>query len=184
MIFRLGDKVIARQHSALDVVYEGELIAIKDKNLICIQFKDDFVGKFDNKAYRVEFDFSRALYIRLHFAIDMAINLFGMRILNPKEVIVREKPLLDVHLSKKQNLKLVENGKRLKWYNKSLNDNQKVTVANTLRGDMLNPTVIHGPPGKIIHSNFQIDALAVFLNGIFILHMSMLKPKEREKQQH
>lgn len=142
--------MIARKRSALDVVYEGELIAIKDKDLVCIKFKDDFVEKFDNKAYVVEFDFSRASYIRLHFAIDMAISLFEMRILNPKEIIVREKPLLEVRLNSKKNLKLTKTGKKLKWFNKSLNDNQRTTVANALRGDMLNPYVIYGPPGEFI----------------------------------
>lgn len=134
-------------------MYEGELIAFKDKdNLVCIQFKDDFVEKFDNKAYVVEFDFSRALFIRLHFAIDMAINIFGMRILNPKEIIVREKPLLNVCLTKSKNLKLINNRKELKWFNESLNDDQRISVANALRGDMLNPYVIDGPPGKIIQT--------------------------------
>lgn len=158
--------MFARQRSALNVVYEGELIAFKDKDLVCIQFKDDFVAKFDNKAYVVEFDFSRAHFIRLHFAIDLATNIFGMRILKPKEIIVREKPLLDVCLTKRKNLKLIKGGKQLKWFNESLNANQRMTVANILRGDAENPYVIFGPPGKepfhIKSSKLGLDRSRIF----------------------
>lgn len=147
--FDKGDKVLARKHSAVNVVYEGVLMALKDDNLVTIQFKDDFVGAFDNKAYVVDFDFSRAQYIRTHYAIDKAINMFKMSILNPIEIARREKPILDVHVTTKGKLK---NGKKqLKWFNPLLNDTQKETVANILRGDILNPYVIYGPPGKVIH---------------------------------
>lgn len=143
--------MLARQHSALDVVYEGDLISFKDDDLVCIQFKDDFVQKFDNKAYVVEFDFSRVLYIRQHFAIDMAVSLFGMEILHPKEIVAREEPILEVSLNKNGNLHLNKSGKGLKWFNQLLNDDQRKTVANVLRGDMINPYIVYGPPGKIIH---------------------------------
>lgn len=149
--FVLGDKVFARKRTALDIVYEGELTAFKDKDLVCVQFKEDFVKSFNNMAYVVEFDFSRASYIRLHFAIDMAVSIFGMGILNPTEYVAREKPLLDVHLNEKKNLKLIPKRQNLKWFNESLNDHQRETVANALRGDMLNPFIIYGPPGKRNH---------------------------------
>lgn len=149
-LFYLDDKVIARKHSALDVVYKGEVILLKEKDLLCVQFKDDFVENFDNKAYVVEFDFSRNFYVRMHCAIDMATNIFGMSILKPEKIIVRKKPQIDVRLSKEpSNFKLTKNGKPLEWYNEELNDNQRETVANILRGDILNPYIIHGPPGKI-----------------------------------
>lgn len=145
---KVGDKIIARQHSALEVVYEGDIISINDKNLICVQFKDDFVKTFDYKAYVVEFDFSRLTWIRQHFAIDMAISTFGLDILDPKEICSREKPLLDVRLSSKGRIKKRVDRTELKWHNKSLNEEQKQTVVNILRGDMLNPHIIYGPPGK------------------------------------
>lgn len=144
--------MIARKHSALEVAYEGDLIAFKDKDLICIQFKNDFVEQFNNTAYVVEFRFSRALFVRLHYAIDMAVKTFGMGILNPKKIEFREKPLLAVCLNKGKELKLTENGKTLKWFNQKLNENQKEAIANILRGDMLNPYLIYGPPGKIIQT--------------------------------
>lgn len=151
-IFYLGDKVFAREHTALNVVYEGEVIELKEKDLILVKFKNDFVEKFNNMAYVVEFDFARASFVRMHFAIDMAIKIFGMSILNPKKITFREKPLLDIRLNKKKELRSIKNGKPLNWFNNKLNDNQKETVACILRGDMLNPYVIYGPPGKIIHT--------------------------------
>lgn len=142
-----GDKVIAREHSALDVVYEGEVISLKGKNLICVHFKDDFVKSFNNRAYVVDFDFPRVQWIRLHFAIDMAINTLGLDILNPKEILLREQPLLNVRLSSKGFLTSVEDNGVLKWFDKSLNTEQKETVAHVLRGDLLTPYIIYGPPG-------------------------------------
>lgn len=142
---------MARQHAALNVEYNGKILSLKEKDLICVQFEDDFVEKFDNKAYLVEFDFSRQFYVRLHYAIDMAIKIFGMSILNPEKIVWRKEPLLAVRLSKKSsNIKLTKSVKSLKWYNEELNDTQKETVAHILRGDMLNPYIIHGPPGKIV----------------------------------
>lgn len=128
-----------------------------------MKFGNDFVEKFDNKAYWVDFDFSRASYIRQHFAIDMAVNMFGMSILVPEEISMREKPILDVYLNKKTNLQLGKGGRVLKWFNESLNSNQRKTVANALRGDILNPYVIYGPPGKsnrIFQSNFLLELIS------------------------
>lgn len=146
-VFLLGDKVIARKYSALNVVYEGNVLSFKGKDLICVQFRDDFVKSFDNCAYRVEFDFSRAPWIRQHFAIDMAMNLFGLDILDPKEIVPRKEPRFDVRLSSEGCLKL-KNGQVLEWFNDSLNQYQRQAVANALRGAMLNPYVIYGPPGN------------------------------------
>lgn len=169
--------MIARQHAALDVAYNGKILLLKEKDLICVQFEDDFVEKFENKAYVVEFDFSRQCYVRLHYAIDMATRIFGMSVLDPEKNIVREKPLLAVRFSKKSsNIKVVKNGKLLEWYNEELNDNQRETVAHILRGDLLNPYIIHGPPGKFIETQLFDTFLDVFA------FISI--PKGLAKQQH
>lgn len=84
----------------------------------------------------------------MHFAIDLAIDIFGIDYLIPMEALEREKPIIDVHLNKYEQLELLPDKKVLKWFNKSLNDHQKQTVANVMRGDFLNPYLIYGPPGN------------------------------------
>lgn len=147
-----GDKIFARKHSSPTVCYEGVVIEIKDSDLICIQFKDDFVQTFDNTAYIVEFDFTRNMWIRLHFALDVAWNTFGAEYLIPKQFTKRNAALIDVHLNEDNRMEAT-NGKVLKWFNNNLNFHQKQAVANVLRADLLNPYLIHGPPGN----NFSIQ---------------------------
>lgn len=138
----------------MNVSYEGAIIDIKDDDLIVVKFKYDFVKQFDHTAYSVEFMYSRVPFVRMHFAIDMAIEVFGIDFLMPKHLSMRANPNLDIILD--ENLELVQNFVKIKWFNKNLNAQQRQAVVNILRGDFLNPYVIYGPPG-----NF-------FLHGLFI----------------
>lgn len=125
------------------------MIEIKDGDLVCVKFKKDFVLTFDNKAYMIEFDFTRASWIRLHYAIDLAFEIFGIDYLIPKEIIRRKMPLADVNLNRAQQLALTD-GRIVNWFNASLNLHQKRAVVNVLRGELLNPYLIYGPPGNEI----------------------------------
>lgn len=125
------------------------MIEIKDDDLVCVKFKEDFVLTFDNKAYMIEFDFTRASWIRLHYAIDLAFEIFGIDYLIPKEIIRRKMPLADVNLNGAQQLAL-NDGRIVNWFNASLNLHQKQAVVNVLRGELLNPYLIYGPPGNEI----------------------------------
>lgn len=117
--------------------------------MVCVKFKEDFVLTFDNKAYMIEFDFTRASWIRLHYAIDLAFEIFGIDYLIPKEIIRRKMPLADVNLNGAQQLAL-NDGRIVNWFNASLNLHQKQAVVNVLRGELLNPYLIYGPPGNEI----------------------------------
>lgn len=125
------------------------MIEIKDDDLVCVKFKEDFVLTFDNKAYMIEFDFTRASWVRLHYAIDLAFEIFGIDYLIPKEIIRRKMPLADVNLNGAQQLAL-NDGRIVNWFNASLNLHQKQAVVNVLRGELLNPYLIYGPPGNEI----------------------------------
>lgn len=125
------------------------LIRIKESDLICVQFNDDFVHTFDNTAYMVDFDFARTLWIRMHFAIDLALGIFGIDYLIPNKFKRRNSPIVEVHLNKDHQLEMV-NGQVLSWFIDELNCYQKKAVANVLMGDLLYPYLIYGPPGKLV----------------------------------
>lgn len=128
-----------RKHSEPDNTYDGVIIDIKEVDLIVVKFGDSFVEAFDHTAYWVEFSFSRSYMIRQHFAIDLAVDLFGMAILTPNEISLRDKPLVDANS--------ITN---LSWFNGLLNKEQTQAVQQIIKGDLLNPYLIFGPPGKYI----------------------------------
>lgn len=132
------------------------MIEIKDSDLICIQFKDEFVKTFDNTAYVVEFDFARNLWIRMHFALDSAWDTFGIEYLIPKQLTKRKVALIDLKLNEDNRLETT-NGKVLNWFNDGLNFHQKQAVVNVLRAEFLNPYLIHGPPGNKLFSLISIS---------------------------
>lgn len=123
------------------------MIKIKESDLVCVQFGDDFVQTFDNTAYVIEFDFSRSMWIRMHFALDLAVDIFGIEYLIPKELLKRNATLVDVHLNEHEQLEMT-NRKVINWFVDGLNVYQKQAVVNTLRADLLNPYLIYGPPGN------------------------------------
>lgn len=132
---------------------------MKDDDLIVVQFGDDFVNTFNHFEYFVDFSVSRSTVTRQHFAIDLALELFGIEFLMPNDVIFREKDFISM------------NG----WFNGNLNNHQKQAVKQVLRCDLLNPYIIFGPPGEhflkfrtiLLHAKIQFHPL-----------------KEREKRQH
>lgn len=164
MFFKISDdKVVARKCSALRVSYEGVIIELKRDDLILIQFGDNFVNDFDHSDYCVEFFFQRLTFVRQHVAIDSAVEMFGTDYLMPKEVKFREKVLLNiVPLDQKKRRREREqiqpaNSQRQtkqnvqhKLYNENLNYEQKNAVIRILRGDLLLPYIIVGPPGIIL----------------------------------
>lgn len=129
----------ARKNSEPDISYEGVIIDVKEVDLIVVKFGDSFIGTFDHTAYSVEFSFSRSYMIRQHFAIDLSVELFGMAILTPNEISLRDKPLVDA-----------KSMRNLAWFNGRLNMQQTEAVQQIIRGDLLNPYLIFGPPGKSI----------------------------------
>lgn len=145
----LGDKVIARKLKQSQICYEGSIIDTAS-DLIMIKFDQDFVKSFDYKSYSVEFTFSRSRFIRMHHAVDLAFSMYGIDFLMPKKAAMREKCLLNVTLNRDQHLvrALGNAEKRLKWFNRKLNAEQRQAVVNVLRGEYLNPYIIYGPPGK------------------------------------
>lgn len=146
-----GDKLIARKRSQVDVPFEGVIIDIKHDDLIVVQFDNEFVKQFNHTGYMVEFICSRINFIRMHYAIDLALETFGIDFLMPTVLSPRQTPNMDVHLDKNNNMVLKKRTK-LKWFNDKLNVYQRQAVANVLRADFLNPYIIHGPPGTFILS--------------------------------
>lgn len=142
------DKLQVRKNSSPNIVYEGVIIALKEKDLILVQFRDDFVKTFDYSDYSVKFLTNRQTFIREHFALDLAIDIYGLDFLLPKEKSVREKPLSEVELNGDMEMKCEKTGKLVEWINPKLNEYQKQTVSNALRADFLNPFLIFGPPGN------------------------------------
>lgn len=98
----------------------------------------------------IDFDFTRSLWIRMHFAIDLALGIFGTDYLMPKEFIRRNTPIVEVHLNQHHQLEMA-NGQVLNWFIDHLNWYQKEAVANVLMGDLLFPYLIYGPPGKSVY---------------------------------
>lgn len=138
----------------MNVSYEGSIIQIKDSDLIVVKFNADFVKQFDHTAYSVDFMYSRVTFVRMHFAIDLAIHAFGIEFLMPKKLSIREKPFFNITLDK--NLDMIDEKKsKLGWFNQNLDIHQRQAVVNILRGDYLNPYIIHGPPGSFFkyHKN-------------------------------
>lgn len=135
-----GDKLIVRKQSEPNISYEGRITALKETDLIVVEFHNDFVKTFDHTRYLIEFTCSRSYCIRQHFAIDMALELYGMDILLPKEISLRDKPILD-------SVKY-DDLTNIHWFNDNLNEQQQQAVAKVIRGDLLNPYLIFGPPGK------------------------------------
>lgn len=133
--------MIVRKRSALNVRYEGVIIDLKESKmeLIAVKFGDDFVATFDFTPYHVEFVRSRTYFIEQHFAVDMVLEIFGAEILLPTEISLRGKPLLRE-----------DEVKGIRWVNRNLNSHQKQAVTQIIRGDLLNPYVIFGPPGKYV----------------------------------
>lgn len=150
----VGDKLIARKHSRPLVAYEGVIIEMKDDDLIVVEFKDDFIATFDNTTYYVEFQIPRAVFIRLHYALDVSIKRFGLNILTPIATSIRKSPMFDVMLNR--NMELVKNGKELPWFNARLNDQQKKAVHRVLYGEFEMPYIINGPPGKQSRSKWKL----------------------------
>lgn len=83
----------------------------------------------------------------MHFALDLALEIYGIEFMLPKKFLKRDTTLVDVHLSGDGRLKSA-NGIELNWFNSNLNFPQKKAVTNILRADFLNPYLIYGPPGN------------------------------------
>lgn len=131
------------------IAYEGKIIEIKDKgDLILVEFKNDFIKTFDNGDYSVEFKFSRSVYVRQHYALGLAIELFGLELLTPKNTTFRGRSLLDSRFSTDGNIIRRKCGNAIPWFNSQLNEQQKKAVYRVLKGDVLMPYLINGPPGK------------------------------------
>lgn len=141
--------MIVRKHSAPNVAYEGVIIEKKVVDTIVVKFDDNFVNTFKHSAYYAQFDFSRSYMVRQHYAIDLALELFGLGIIMPTEISLRGIPTLDLRMSSYGNMILRKSGKCYNWFNNNLNEHQKQAVMEILRCDLQNPYLIFGPPGKI-----------------------------------
>lgn len=137
-----------RKHSEANIVYEGFIIDVKETDLIVVKFNDDFVETFDHSPYSIEFTFSRSYFVRQHFAIDLAWELFGTNILMPNEVSLRGVPLMDMRMKRSIEMIQRKSGVLQPWFNDKLNEQQKHAVMQIIRGELLNPYLIFGPPGK------------------------------------
>lgn len=142
------------------------MIEIKEFDLVCVKFQDDFIRTFDHTAYMITFDFARAPWIRMHYAIDLAFHIFGIDYLIPNRFIRREKPFAKVNLNEHKQLAL-SNGKILSWFNSNLNIHQKKAVANVLKGEFLNPYLIYGPPGDLNSSSIYNSSFAMEFSYFF-----------------
>lgn len=140
--------MIARKHNAPNVAYEGIIIEKKEVDLIVVKFGDNFVNTFGHTAYYVQFDFSRSYMVRQHYAIDLALELFGLGIIMPTEISLRGIPTLDLRMASSGNMILRRKGKCYNWFNNNLNDCQKQAVMQIIRCDLQNPYLIFGPPGE------------------------------------
>lgn len=154
-----GDQLKVRKHSEANIVYEGFIIDVKETDLIVVKFNDDFVETFDHSPYSIEFSFSRSYFIRQHFAIDLSWEFYGTNILMPNEISLRGVPVLDMCME--GNIEMIQRttGKMQPWFNDNLNEQQKNAVMQIIRGDLLNPYLIFGPPGKCF---FQLNHLREF----------------------
>lgn len=141
--------MIVRKHSAPNVVYEGFIIEKKVVDRIVVKFGDNFVETFEHSAYYAEFDFSRSYMVRQHYAIDLALELFGLGIIMPTEISLRGIPTLDLRMTSKGNMIQRKTGKCYNFFNNNLNEQQKEAVIHILRCDLQNPYLIFGPPGMM-----------------------------------
>lgn len=139
-----------RKHSEANIVYEGLIIDVKETDIIVVKFGDDFVETFDYSPYSIEFSSTRSYFIRQHFAIDLSWELFKTDILIPNDISLRGVPLLDMRMKRKKHMIQRQSGMLQPWFNDKLNEQQKHAVMQIIRGDLLNPYLIFGPPGKCL----------------------------------
>ncbi|XP_045499637.1 probable RNA helicase armi [Colias croceus] len=132
----VGDKVIVKDTwDPNQKQYEGFIHMVKG-DLVLFKFDNRFHETYDGGDVSVAFHLNRTVYRRAHQAINTVLSNLGPDVLFPSKIV--QKPE-QVSSEKLQNIQ---------WYNKKLNNGQKNTILNILKGESRPlPYVIFGPPG-------------------------------------
>lgn len=103
---------------------------------------NDFIA---GAQYSAEFIYSRAIFRRMHAAIDYEMK-FSEEFLFPTKLIEASDLQIKAKVSYGQ---LLIDAKAVPWFTTDLNDEQKQSVAAVLRGECRPmPHIIFGPPVK------------------------------------
>lgn len=105
---------------------------------LLLKFDASFHDRYNGEDWKLDFHFSRKSITKQHFAIDEVALHMGQEFLFPDRVV--NKPV-------QVNVELNDDAK-LKWFNASLNDIQKMAIVNIVRGEARPmPYILFGPPG-------------------------------------
>lgn len=125
------------------------MVVNMDQHELIIKFGDDFRQTFNHSNYKVSFQFNRTQFVRMHNAIDMAVEMLEETTLFPMKLILNKKPQLNVTFNVDINMVEGETNRLLPWFNPKLNKIQKNAVNKVLRADCIAlPYIIYGPPGS------------------------------------
>ncbi|XP_032528460.2 probable RNA helicase armi [Danaus plexippus] len=131
-----GDRVIVKDiWNESNPEYEGYIHAING-DMVLMKFNSRFHEYYSGSDVSIEFHFSRAVYRRSHHCINQALSNLGPDILFPSRVITKESQVSNDVLED------------MKWFNPTLNKDQRNAVINILKGECRPmPYIIFGPPG-------------------------------------
>lgn len=149
----IGDRVEASNPSSngkdLPATVNHGYIYKVENDAVLLKFFDDFHESHRGKEFAIDFKFSRSTFKKRHHSIDALTSIRGLgaEVLFPEmEKMNFKSPQIHVDLVK-GDMKMF--GKKLEWYDKKLNDDQKEAVVNALRGECRPmPYIIYGPPGE------------------------------------
>ncbi|KAK6623465.1 hypothetical protein RUM43_009317 [Polyplax serrata] len=171
----MGDKVVVTQPWSMvdkDVRYVGYIYDVREKE-IYLKFHEVFHQNYDESECDISFEPNKGQLMLAHDAINRAKKNLGQKLLFPKAVDEKSSQLEFTVDDESFNMKIgklnindtemkkVEceidpkgyvtqncNAKKLVWFNKNLNERQKMAVVNVLKGHGRPlPYVIFGPPG-------------------------------------
>lgn len=131
-----GDRVIAKDiWDPNKPDFEGYIHDIQG-NTVLIKFHPHFHEEYSGYDISLEFHFSRMSYRKCHQAINLAITNLGSDILFPNRILCRSPQIQ------------LEGLESINWYNKKINNHQKIAIYNILLGVCRPlPYCIYGPPG-------------------------------------
>lgn len=153
----IGDKLVARKlvNGMISPEHQTQIIIVRITKVcddfVLLKFPKSSPEGFLDHDYSIDFEFSRTNFIQQHHAIDTVTSSsgLGLNFLFPDEEYMKANPRhyqIDAEL---QEGKLMRYAKELKWFNSSLNINQKEAIVNILRGECRPlPYIIYGPPGE------------------------------------
>lgn len=119
---------------------------------VYLKFAVSFHQAYNGEDVSVHFSSSRSNFMKMHFAVDLALKELDKEILFPNQIHIKPpqvmivEPLDDDPSSAGEIRDLKE--RKIRWFNNNLNSIQKRAVKNILQGEARPlPYVVFGPPG-------------------------------------